>query len=103
MEVVEAEVNGSRKHSSLLWYDSNYGRKKFYGEGPGPNAIKNCRAFLQITLYFVTIGIKAQNNFTLQFMLHKMISISSHVQNKIYQAMKFWKVTLLIKKTHLAE
>jgi hypothetical protein len=41
--------------------------KMFYGEGPGPNAIKNCRAFLQITLYFVTIGIKAQNNFSLQF------------------------------------
>ncbi len=35
-----------------------------------PNAIKNCRVTLQITLYFVTLGIKALNNFTQQFTLY---------------------------------
>ncbi len=39
--------------------------KMFYGECPMLDQI--CRVTLQINLHFVTIGIKAQNNFTLQF------------------------------------
>jgi hypothetical protein len=34
---------------------------------PGASAIKNCR----VTLHFVTFGIKAWNNFTLQFKIYK--------------------------------
>ncbi len=35
-----------------------------------PNAIKYCKVTLQITLYFVTLGVKALNNFTQQFTLY---------------------------------
>ncbi len=35
-----------------------------------PNAIKNCKVTLQITPYFVMLGIIALNNFTQQFTLY---------------------------------
>jgi hypothetical protein len=37
----------------------------------GPNGIKTCRVTLQVTMPFATLGIKAENNFTLQFILYK--------------------------------
>jgi hypothetical protein len=38
-------VNGSGKRTSLLQYDNNYDRKKFYGTGSAGLVSEHCRSF----------------------------------------------------------
>jgi hypothetical protein len=47
------------------------GLKRVGSFSQGQVLLKNYRVTRQITPHYFTLGIKAQNNFTLQFMLHK--------------------------------
>ncbi len=58
-------MNGSGKHSSLLWYGNNNGRKKFYGHAPGVStrlipADKLDRLFLQALQPSLIFEVKAE-------------------------------------------
>jgi len=50
------EVDGSGKHASLLQYDNNYGRKKFYRSGPCRKNQKYFEEILTLKIEF-TLGL----------------------------------------------
>jgi hypothetical protein len=79
------EVNGSGKHSSLLWYGNNYEHKMFYGTGPsGPKAIR----ILEVKS--VTPIINFICNFS--FFRVPMITEGASEKASILQAFRFFEI-----------